>query len=55
VVAGVAFSWFLKSLEALRRRARALRDVAGILLVVIGVLLVKGEFVGVSASLAHLV
>lgn len=54
LVAAVGFNWFLTSLEVLRRWARPIQKVAGILLVVIGVLLVTGEFATVSTSLADL-
>ncbi len=54
LVAAIGFNWFLTSLEALRRWARPIQKVAGILLVVIGVLLVTGRFAAVSASLAGL-
>ncbi len=54
LVAAVGFNWFLTSLEVLRRWARPIQKVAGILLVVIGVLLVTGRFATVSASLADL-
>lgn len=54
LVAAVGFNWFLTSLEVLRRWARPIQKVAGILLVVIGVLLVTGKFATVSASLADL-
>lgn len=52
LVAAVGFNWFLTSLEVLRRWARPMQKVAGILLVVIGILLVTGQFAAVSASLA---
>ncbi len=54
LLAAIGFNWFLTSLEALRRWARPIQKVAGILLVVIGVLLVTGRFAAVSASLAGL-
>ncbi len=54
LVAAIGFNWFLTSLEVLRRWARPLQRVAGIFLVVIGVLLVTGQFAAVSASLADL-
>ncbi len=54
LVAAIGFNWFLVSLESLRTWARPLQRVAGILLVVIGVLLLTGEFAAVSASLADL-
>ena len=54
LVAAIGFNWFLTSLEALRSWARPIQKVAGILLVVIGVLLLTGEFAAVSASLADL-
>ncbi len=54
LVAAIGFNWFLTSLEALRRWTRPIQKVAGILLVVIGVLLVTGRFAAVSASLAGL-
>lgn len=54
LVAAIGFNWFLTSLDALRRWARPIQKVAGILLVVIGVLLVTGRFAIVSASLADL-
>lgn len=54
LVAAIGFSWFLTSLETLRSWARPIQRFAGILLVVIGVLLLTGEFAAVSASLADL-
>ena len=54
LVAAVGFSWFLTSVEKLRNWARPIQKVAGILLVVIGVLLLTGEFAAVSATLADL-
>ena len=54
LVAAIGFNWFLTSLEVLRRWARPIQKVAGILLLVIGVLLVTGKFATVSASLADL-
>lgn len=54
LVAVIGFNWFLTSLEVLRRWARPIQRVTGILLVVIGVLLVTGDFAVVSASLADL-
>jgi cytochrome c-type biogenesis protein len=54
LVAAIGFNWFLTSLEALHRWARPIQKVAGILLVVIGVLLLTGKFATVSASLAGL-
>ena len=54
LVAAIGFNWFLTSLEALRSWARPIQKFAGILLVVIGVLLLTGEFAAVSASLADL-
>ena len=54
LVAAIAFNGFLTSLEVFRRWARPIQRVAGILLVVIGVLLVTGRFATVSASLADL-
>lgn len=54
LVAAVGFNWFLTSLDVLRTWARPIQRVAGILLVVIGVLLVTGRFAAVSASLADL-
>jgi len=54
LVAAVAFNWFLASFEAVRRWALPAQKVAGILLIVAGVLLVTGKFASVSASLAEL-
>ena len=54
LVAAIGFNCFLTSLEVLRRWARPIQKVAGILLVMIGVLLVTGRFATVSASLADL-
>jgi cytochrome c-type biogenesis protein len=54
LVAAVAFNRFLTSLEKLRRWARPIQKIAGILLVLIGVLLVTGKFAAVSTSLADL-
>lgn len=54
LVAAIGFNWFLTSSERLRSWARTIQRLAGILLVVIGVLLVTGEFASVSASLADL-
>jgi cytochrome c-type biogenesis protein len=54
LVAAIGFNGFLTSLEVFRRWARPIQRVAGILLVVIGVLLVTGRFATVSASLADL-
>ena len=54
LVAAVAFNWFLASFEAVRRWALPAQKVAGILLIVAGVLLVTGKFASVSASLADL-
>ena len=54
LVAAIGFNWFLTSREALRTWARPIQKFSGILLVVIGVLLLTGEFAAVSASLADL-
>ena len=54
LVAAIGFNWFLTSLEALRRWARPIQKIAGIFLMVNGVLLVTGRFAAVSASLADL-
>jgi cytochrome c-type biogenesis protein len=54
LVAAIGFNWFLTSVEALRSWSRPIQKVAGILLVVIGVLLLTGEFAAVSAALADL-
>jgi len=54
LVAAIGFNWFLTSVDALRSWARPIQKVAGILLVVIGVLLLTGEFAAVSATLADL-
>jgi cytochrome c-type biogenesis protein len=54
LVAAIGFNWFLTGQEALRSWARPIQKLAGILLVVIGVLLVTGDFAAVSASLADL-
>ena len=54
LVAAVAFNWFLASFEAVRRWALPAQKVAGILLIVAGILLVSGKFAAVSASLADL-
>ncbi len=54
LVSAVAFNWFLASFESVRRWALPAQRVAGILLIVAGVLLVTGKFTSVSASLADL-
>jgi len=54
LLAAIGFNWFIMSLKVLRRWARPIQGVAGILLVVIGILLVTGEFAAISASLADL-
>jgi cytochrome c-type biogenesis protein len=54
LVSAVAFNWFLASFESVRRWALPAQRVAGILLIVAGVLLVTGKFASVSASLADL-
>ena len=54
LVAAVAFNWFLASFEAVRRWALPAQKVAGVLLIVAGILLVSGKFAAVSASLADL-
>lgn len=53
-VAAVGFNWFLTSVEALRRWMRPLQIASGILLVVIGILLVTGQFASISSRLADL-
>ena len=54
LVAAVAFNWFLASFEAVRRWALPAQKIAGVLLIVAGILLVSGKFAAVSASLADL-
>jgi len=54
LVAAMGFNWFLTRFERVRRWARPLQRVAGILLVAAGILLVTGMFASVSASLADL-
>ena len=54
LVAAVGFNWFLTRFERVRRWARPLQRIAGILLVVAGILLVTGMFSSVSTSLADL-
>lgn len=52
--AAVSFNWFLASFERVRRWALPAQRVAGIVLIVAGVLLITGKFASVSASLADL-
>ena len=54
LIAALGFNWFLTRFERVRRWARPLQRVAGILLVAAGILLVTGMFASVSASLADL-
>jgi multisubunit Na+/H+ antiporter MnhB subunit len=54
LVAAIGFNCFLTGLEPLRRWARPIQKIAGILLVVIGLLFLTGRFAAVSASLADL-
>lgn len=54
LVVSVSFNWFLASFDAVRRWALPAQRVAGVLLIVAGVLLVTGTFASVSASLADL-
>ena len=54
LVAAVGFNWFLTRFERVRRWARPLQRIAGILLVGAGILLVTGMFSSVSTSLADL-
>ena len=54
LIAAVSFNWFLASFETVRRWALPAQRVAGILLIVAGILLVTGKFASVSASLADL-
>ena len=54
LIAALWFNWFLTRFERVRRWARPLQRVAGILLVAAGILLVTGMFASVSASLADL-
>lgn len=54
LVVAVGFNWFLASFESVRRWARPMQRVAGILLILAGILLVTGKFASVSASLADL-
>ena len=53
-VAAVGFNWFLTSVEAMKRWVGPLQKMAGILLVVIGILLLTGSFASISAHLADL-
>lgn len=53
-VAAVGFSWFLTSVEAMKRWVGPLQKTAGILLVVVGILLLTGTFASISARLADL-
>jgi cytochrome c-type biogenesis protein len=50
--AAVAFNWFLAGTRLLRRRLAVIEKVAGVLLVVVGVLLVSGRFTIMSNYLA---
>ena len=54
LIAALGFNWFLTRFERVRRWARPLQRVTGILLVAAGILLVTGMFASVSASLADL-
>ncbi len=51
-VAAVAFNWFLAGTRLLRSRLAVIERVAGVLLVVVGVLLVSGRFTVMSGYLA---
>ena len=54
LVAAVTFNWFLASFETVRRWALPAQKVAGVLLIVAGILLASGKFAAMSASLADL-
>ena len=53
-VAAVGFNWFLTSLTAMQRWVGPLQKVAGIILVVVGILLLTGNFATISARLADM-
>lgn len=53
-VAATGMGWFLGKVQAVRRWIVPLQRVAGILLIVVGILLVTGRFAMVSSSLADL-
>jgi cytochrome c-type biogenesis protein len=52
--AATGMGWFLGKVEAVRRWIVPLQRVAGILLIVVGILLVTGRFAMVSSSLADM-
>lgn len=51
-VAAVAFNWFLAGTRALRSRLGVIERVAGVLMIVVGILLVSGRFALMSNYLA---
>jgi cytochrome c-type biogenesis protein len=54
VLAAVGFNWFLAGFERMRRWAGPLEKVAGVLLVVVGFLMLTGQFAALSATLADM-
>ena len=53
-VAATGMGWFLGSFQAVRRWIVPLQKLAGVLLIVVGILLVTGRFAMVSSSLADM-
>ena len=54
ILAAVGFNWFLAGMERIRRWAGPLEKVAGVLLLVIGILMLTGQFATLSATLADM-
>jgi cytochrome c-type biogenesis protein len=53
-IAATGMGWFLGSIQAVRRWIVPLQRFAGILLIVVGILLMTGQFAAVSSGLADL-
>lgn len=54
VLAAVGFNWFLAGMERMRLWAGPLEKVAGTLLVIVGFLMLTGQFAALSATLADM-
>ncbi len=54
ILAAVGFNWFLAGMERIRRWAGPLEKMAGVLLVLVGFLMLTGQFAALSATLADM-
>lgn len=54
IASAVAFNWFLTSLDGVRRHLGLIEKVAGTLLLVVGIMMVTGQFEILNATLADM-